>query len=826
MTTLTTRSVRPAELCDHCKLECDVSETIRVGDRKFCCAGCRAVAETLHELGLDEFYALRDESIPRSAVSVDTDSRIYDRYDDPAVAEAIERIDDDGVRHVDLLIEGAHCAGCVWVLEQLPRLLPTVASARLELPRGILRISMRSGERSLSELFSMIARLGYTAHPLRGVDELRWRRAEERRHILRLGVAFACFANAMLFAFALYGDHFQGMSEEWRRNFRLLGFVCSVIALVLPGRVFLFGALASIRTRRPHMDLPVAIALVVGTLWGGANSLRGVGEVYFESLTAVIFLLTIGRYLQFRQQRAAADSIELLYSMTPRLANRVENGVVRVVPVDSLARDEVVEVAPGETVPADGVIESGRSDFDDALMSGESIPKTLGVGNDVVAGSINISDTVRVRVARTGTDTRLGKLLARMRNEITSRTAVVRLADRAAHRLVCGVIGLAILTFVWWSRVSLGVAAEHAIALLIVTCPCALGLATPLAIEVALGHAARRGILVKNGDVIERLSRGGLVVFDKTGTVTSGVATLVDFDGDRETIDEAAALERGLAHPYARALVRVAANDAKVVSQRRFVAGGGVVGVVDGKSVAIGNASFLESLGKTRDHTRVSASSRFVEAGLAPVEIAVDERVVATCGFGDPPRANASALVRRLTKLGFDCSLLSGDDPRIAARVAEAIGIGAEACEGGASPERKIAAITEAKQRHELVVMVGDGVNDAAALAKSDVGIALKGGAEASLEAADVYLARGDIADIEHLVVGCRRTMAVVRGNLIASLSYNLVAATLAVCGVLHPWMAAVLMPLSSLTVVALSFRRRTFDPMPRAEGAACSSSN
>jgi len=819
MSALTTRLIRPAERCDHCQLECVPSETIRVGEQKFCCAGCRAVADTLRELGLDEFYALRDDSAQRAPASIVPDSRSYERYDDPEVVRDLERVDDDGVRHVDLMIEGAHCAGCVWVLEQLPRLLPMVASARLELPRGILRVSLRNGERALSKLFAMINRLGYTAHPLRGGDELSWRRAEERRHILRLGVAFACFANAMLFAFALYGDHFQGMSEEWRRNFRLLGFLCSVLALVLPGRVFLSGALASLRARRPHMDLPVAIALSIGTLWGGANSLRGVGEVYFESLTAVIFLLTIGRYLQFRQQRAAADSIELLYSMTPRLANRVESGVARVVPVDTLAQGDIVEVAPGETVPADGVIATGRSDFDDALMSGESTPKTLGVRDDVVAGSINISDTVRVRVVRTGADTRLGKLLSRMRSEITSRTAVVRLADRAAHRLVVGVLALSVLTFVWWSRVSFGVAAENAIALLIVTCPCALGLATPLAIEVALGLAARRGILVKNGDVIERLSRGGLVVFDKTGTLTSGIATLVEFNGDRTALDDAAALERGLAHPYARAVVGAASKDARTVSQRRCVTGGGVLGNVDGKSITVGNAGFLDSLGITRDRERVAVSSRFAEAGLAPVEIAVNHHVVATCGFGDPPRANASALVRSLRNLEFECSLLSGDDPRIAARVAASIGIGAEACEGGASPERKIAAIAEAKLRHELVVMVGDGVNDAAALAKADVGVALKGGAEASLEAADVYLARGDIADLEQLIVGCRRTMGVVRGNLIASLSYNLVAATLAVCGVLHPWMAAVLMPLSSLTVVALSFRRRTFDPVAEAGG-------
>lgn len=800
--------------CDHCKNSVEPALEVRTDRGVYCCAGCRAVAETLSELGLDDYYSLRDESAPSPRIEARADPAAHAKYDEPTLFESITRLDPDGTRRVDLVVEGAHCAGCVWVLERLPNLVTTVASARLELPRGVLRLALHPETTGLSSVFEMLSRLGYNGHPLRGDAEARVRRREERGHWLRMGVAFTSFANAMLFAFALYGDHFQGMSPEWRATFRWLGFACAAISLAFPGRVFLAGAWTSVRSRRPHMDLPVALALSVGTLWGGVNCVRGVGEVYFESLTAVIFLLSIGRYLQFRQQRAAADSIELLYSMTPRLAHRVTNGMVATVPVDVLEPGDLVEVRPGETVPADGVLETGRSDFDNAFMTGESVPRPLMENDAVVAGAVNVSATVRIRVSNVGVDTRLGRLLSRMREEITARAAVVRLADRAAHRLISIVLVAALATFVWWSRVSFEIAAEHAIALLIVTCPCALGLATPLAIEVALGRAAARGILVKNGEVIETLSRRGTILLDKTGTVTSGVAVLLDFEGDEAALRDAALLERDLGHPYARALASAAGAVEGLVVDRRLVVGGGVVGLVENVPVAVGNRAFLEGLGIERDGSWREVEERMTSAGRSPVEIARAGRVVAACGFGDPPRPEARRTITALRELGFSIELLSGDHPAIVRSIARAIGIPEEFAEGSASPERKIERVAETRARGELVVMVGDGVNDAAALAKADVGIAQRGGAEASLEAADVYLSRGDLTSLIELIVGCRRTLSVVRGNLIASAAYNVIAGSLAITGVLHPWMAAVLMPLSSLTVVALSFRRRTFEPL------------
>ncbi len=829
--------------CDHCgnALRGPNDSTLSVfGEHgTYCCVGCRAVAETLRELGLDDYYRLRGETKTEPAVGVDRDYAEFDeptffeRYVRPAALALPSTTEESGTscvepRRIELLVEGAHCAACIWVIEQLPRLLPGVLEARLELPRGVLRITFDGKRLALSELARMLARLGYPPHPLRGTDEQRLRKTEERAHLFRLGIAFTCFANAMLFAFALYGEYFEGMANEWKTTFRLLGFASALVALLFPGRVFLRGAISSLRAREPHMDLPVAIALSVGTVWGGVNAITGHGEVYFESLTAVIFLLSIGRYLQFRQQRSAADAIELLFTLTPRFANRIESGgeeKISRIPADALRIGDRVVVHSGETVPADGVIIDGESDFDLSLLTGESVPQRLVPGDDVPAGAINVTTMSQLVVRSIGSDTRLGKILSLMRHEASTRAPVVRLADRAAHRLVKLVLALAFLTFALWLRVSPGVAAEHAIALLIVTCPCALGLATPLAVEVALGRAARNKLLVKGGDVIERLGdrkAGGIVLLDKTGTLTTGRATLLEFSGEPRDLLRVAALERGLSHPYAKAFFQAAEDQASrgepepVVSACRSIPGGGVTGEVDGEVLFVGNKELLARHGIALDTSTRATEARFAASGLSPIFVARHDQVVAVAGFCDPPREDGARVVASLRERGFEVGLLSGDHATIARRIGAAVGIDPLRCEGGASPERKVAAVAEAAQRFGRVIMVGDGVNDAAALARADVGIALKGGAEASLEAADVYLARSDLQALVVLIDGCRRTLGVIRGNLLASLSYNAVAATLAIAGHIHPLAAAVLMPLSSLTVVAMSFRRRTFEDSER----------
>ncbi|MCA9285170.1 MAG: cation-translocating P-type ATPase, partial [Phycisphaerales bacterium] len=458
------------------------------------------------------------------------------------------------------------------------------------------------------------------------------------------------------------------------------------------------------------------------------------------------------------------------------------------------------------------------------------------------AGTVNISNAIELRVEATGEDTRIGRLMRLVEESAERRAPIVRLADRVAGWFTVSVLLLAGATAAWWWPTSPSAAIEHAVALLIVTCPCALGLATPLAVTVAIGRAARRGILIKGGEVLERLASGrrrhGLVLLDKTGTATEGRLSIVEIAGDPASIRLAATAERRVAHPVARAIVswcdgtddetdalppRVVRHDD--VTELEQTLGGGIGATVNGQRVLVGSPAFVGARA-IFEPALAAATSQFGANGLTPVAVAVEGRVRAVLGLGDAIRSDASTTLASIRRLGWRVGLLSGDHPAVVARVAAALAIDPTLARGGASPEDKVAAVERAAQDGS-VVMVGDGVNDAAALAVATVGVAVHGGAEASLAAADVHLASPGLAPIAELLEGSRRTLRIIRRNLMASLVYNLIAATLAATGAISPLMAAVIMPLSSLTVVGLSLRGRTFRPLrPCVAGGSTSPSS
>jgi len=426
----------------------------------------------------------------------------------------------------------------------------------------------------------------------------------------------------------------------------------------------------------------------------------------------------------------------------------------------------------------------------------------------VFAGTVNRGSPLAVRVDRAAEETRVGRLMREVARAAGRRAPVVQLADRLSGAFVAAVLVLAALTFALWAGAGAARALDHAIALLVVTCPCALALATPLAVTVAIGQAARRGILVKGGDALQALAKPGLLLLDKTGTLTEGRATLARWDGPDEVRPLVLALERHSQHPVARgfreAWPGIEPPAARAVTQTQ---GGGLEGVVDGRRVAIGAPAFV-----TARVTGPGADTPGCEPAdaLTPVWVAVDGRLVARAGFGDPVRADAAPALAALRERGFRARIVSGDDPAVVARVAAALGFAPGEARGAMSPEDKLATV-EAATREGAVVMVGDGVNDAAAIARATVGVGVRGGAEACLAAADVFIAREGVAPLAELADGARRAMNVIRLNIAISIVYNLVGAGLAVAGRIDPLVAAILMPWSSLTVVLISWRSRTF---------------
>ncbi|MHC5004185.1 MAG: heavy metal translocating P-type ATPase, partial [Planctomycetota bacterium] len=683
--------------CAHCGLPVPPGLLRADREEQFCCAGCEAVWAAIRGCGLERYYAVR-ERVEAPGQPARVTGRSYDALDDPAFHELYVTSLPDGQATAELYVEGVHCAACMWLIERLPQIVPGVSEVRLDLPRRLARVVWDPQRQRLSTVAAGLDRFGYPAHPSRGRSSRDLRRAEDRRSLVRIGVAGAIAGNVMVIAFALYGGMFHGMETSYYTLFRYSSLALTLLAIAWPGRTFFQGALAALRTHTGHMDLPIALGLAAGTIWSAVNTVRGTGEVYFESLTMLIFLLLVGRWVQQRQQRSSYDAVEQLYALTPSTARRLEDGAVREVPLESVMPDDLVEVRAGDSVPADGSVVEGASRLDLSLLTGESRPVAANAGDLVHAGTVNLSERIVVRVAATGQATRVGRLMRLVEQSAASRAPVVRLADRLAGWFVLVVLALAGATaLVWWS-IDPARALPNALSLLIVTCPCALGLATPLAIMAGIGQAARRGILVKGGETIEGLGRSGLILFDKTGTLTRGEVALVRWEGPAALGPLVAAAERHSAHPVARAFVAAFPADLDragpdLNAQVTEVTGGGITARVDGRELRVGSRPFLETAGVSIDGRWAEIESELVASALSPVFVAEAGALVAVAGFGDPVDDAARDTVAALARSGWSIGLLSGDHPAVAAAVAAQIGIEPQLVWGGVDPERKLALV-------------------------------------------------------------------------------------------------------------------------------------
>ena len=802
-------------LCAHCGLEALEGELRFFDGAAYCCAGCETAAAIIRQSGLTGFYALPD----RRTVRVQASDRSFAEFDHEAFHAAHVTRSVGGLAEVSLYLEGVHCASCVWLVERVPLVVQGTVRAELDVTRALARIAWDPARTTLSAIARGLDQLGYRPHPFRGRRADEARRAEERAMLTRIGVSGAIAANVMTIALALYSGFFTGMDAEFERYFRWLSFVLVTPALLWPGRVFYTSSWSALRAGGLHMDVPIALALAAGYIQGALNTVRDAGPIYFDAVATLIFLLLVGRYLQHRAQRSASDASALLGALSPATARAVEGEVVREIPTEAVMPAMLLEVRAGDTLAADGVVERGDSSLDLALLTGESRPESVSAGSRVFAGTVNLTATLLVRVTEAGATSRLGKLLSDVEQGARERAPVVLFADRIAGMFIAVVLVLAVVTAgLWWSRDSYA-AIDHAIALLVVTCPCALAMATPLSITVAIGRAARRGILIKGGHALEALTVPGTLFLDKTGTLTEGRLALEAWEGPDEVRALVLALERGSRHPIATALAAAWPDVTRhEAADLRETLGCGLEGVVQGRAVMIGKPEWVrERVRSLRASEAVGAHAWPADAAFdpsfTPVLIAVDGRIVAHAAFGDRIRPEARSAVAALSARGWRVRLLSGDAPNVVTRVAEELGLDAAACEGGATPERKRDVI---RTTEGPVVMVGDGVNDAAAISLATVGIAVRGGAEASMAAADVYLARGGIGALPELLDGARRTTGIIRRNMLIALGYNAVGVALAMMGAIDPLFAAILMPVSSLTVVLGAWQGRTF-PGPTA---------
>jgi P-type Cu2+ transporter len=790
-------------------------EVVEGAPRAFCCAGCLAVAQTITAAGLAGFYASRTASGARLAAETGDE---WTRWDETAAATGLVRDAGPDRQEVSLLLEGLTCGACVWLLETWLARQPGVVEARINFANRRAMVAWHPGTTKLSHVLRAVSTIGYRAHPYDPARSEALARTERRALLLRLAVALLAMMQVMMFAIPAYVSS-EGVAPEQQRLLEWASFVLTLPALFYSAAPFFRNAWREVSHRRLGMDVPVALGIGAAFAASAWATFTGNGVVYYDSVTMFIALLLIARYGELVARQKAGAAIEVVARQRPAIAERLGawpgSTSAATVAAAQLAAGDIVLVRPGAIVPADGEIVDGCSHVEEAMLTGESMPHARGPGDVVLAGSVNRDEALVVRVQAAGEATRLASVLRLVERAASERPAVARLADRVAAWFVGGLLLLALGTALVWWHFDPAQALPVTVALLVVSCPCALSLATPAALAAAAGSLARAGVVLARGDALEALARVTHVVLDKTGTLTEGcvrLATCTTTDGASraDALALAAAIDARSEHPLAHALRDAsaeAANDAgspPAVGAFRQVAGEGIEGTLDGVRVRVGRPAFVAMLaGPMPASLRHVADDLGNHGALAALGDEHGWRALFT--FADALRPGAARLVAALRDLGITPVVLSGDRPASVDQVARALGI-ADA-RGDLAPEDKRAAIAGLQAQGAVVAMMGDGINDAPALAQAQVSISLGTATPLAQHTADVVILSDRIERAATALREARRALAVIRQNLGWAVAYNAIAIPAAAFGFVTPAVAAVGMSLSSLVVVSNALR-------------------
>jgi Cu2+-exporting ATPase len=789
------------QLCAHCSLPVPPARHVESGDA-FCCAGCEAVYAILHETNLDEYYSLRERIGAEKTGPARVSGKAFEYFDDAEFLKRYAEPRAEGRLSIRFYLEGVHCAACSWLVEKVLLEREGAAYAQLDMGRNIVEIVFDPVAVRLSKLAQALDRFGYTPHPLVEDSVAQARKKETRSLLLRMGVAGAVAGNIMLLAAALYAGEFTGIDTDLANLFRWVSFGLALPAVFYSAMPFYRGAIAGLRAGMLHMDLPISLGIVAAMSVSVAATVQSRGEVYFDSLSILIFLLLVGRMLLSRASSRAADAAETLMEQAPQRVRRETNGKVEEIALAAADAGDTLLFLPGDVIAVDGIALQGGW-VTEAHLSGESDAVWKETGATVYAGSQVVSVPLRLQATAVGAFTRLSQLSEMIRQAASMRAPIVKLHDRIAGYFVATVLTLAAITAIIWWNIDPAKMPWNVAALLVITCPCALGLATPVALSIAMGRAAKRGIYIKASDALERASTIRHAMLDKTGTLTSGKTELVASKFARELTPreqdklmmQVAVLESYSTHPVGQALKKIDPTNFEVSDVA--VHAQGITGLVAGDKLAVGSRRFMREL-EVLDHELTGECD-------GNVLVARNGKILACLLVADPISKDAQQAVDALRKRNIAVELLSGDRTAEVTRVARALGI--VAARGDVTPEEKLSRVAELEASGTRTAMFGDGVNDAAALSRATVGVSAAEAADVARSAADVFVSRrGPIAFAE-LVSLSNNTMRTIRRNVVIAICYNALGAGLAMAGLVSPLFAALLMPASSITVLTLAVR-------------------
>ena len=810
--------------CFHCGLplpsQAPWCVTIDSTVRPMCCPGCQAVAQGIVDNGFADYYATRDGF----AVTAEALPPELALYDSPANARQFAR--DGTMCEAVLSIEAIRCAACVWLIERRIAQLPGVQDVAMNVATERLQVRWQADVTTPATIIRTLREIGYTATPFDPVRQDAQLERARKTLFRQLFIAGLAMMQVMMYALPVYLANDGSMDADMTGLMRWAGLLLTLPAVFYSARPFFAGAWRSVVNRVPGMDLPVSIGILAAFGASLVATLRGHGEIYFDSITMFVFLLLCSRYLELSARRKAATALNALQRALPAAALRMIDYPARrdteLIAAEQLQIGDVMLVRPGDALAADGILVEGVCAIDLSLLTGESLLQPRAIGAALPGGAVNATQPIVVRITRAAADSTLSALVRLVERAAQGKPQLALWADKVAGWFVSALLLLAVIVFVFWLIFDPPRAWPIAIAILVVSCPCALSLATPTALAAATDRLVQQGVLIVQPHVLETLHRATHVIFDKTGTLTLGkpvlqhLATFAGMAPDR-CLQIAAALESSSAHPLAGAILAAAQRTdlsrfgTPVVSALEQVAGQGLAGMVDGVPYRLGSAAFVQAM-------TGNAASRAALPDTSAVFLGTGGALLARFDLADGLRDDAASVVERFQKAGKHVILLSGDRQTVAQGVARQLGI--EHAVGDATPDGKLAFVQALQRDGAIVAMVGDGVNDAAVLRAADVSFAMGSGAALAQTHADCVLLSPRLSALSEVAATAAKTLQVVRQNLWWASAYNLIAIPAAAAGLLTPWISAIGMSVSSAVVVLNALRLRRATPLPPPVGS------
>ncbi|NOQ30133.1 MAG: cadmium-translocating P-type ATPase [Helicobacteraceae bacterium] len=783
--------------CDHCHLEFGKDVMIKDDEHYFCCGGCQGVFHLLSENGLDSFYDKAGSTKLSRPVEEFEDSITFDT---PSFYDKFVSKDKDGFSEVSLIIEGIHCSACVWLNEKALGQMDGVIEAYINHTNNKAKITWSDSNVKLSQIIDMIRAIGYDAFPYDpSIQEVRADKAR-KDYYMRLAVAVFGSMNIMWIAVAQYAGYFTGITQEIKTILNTAEWILSTPVLFYSGWNFFKGSYYGIKNHIVNMDILVATGATLTYIYSIYITLNNSGEAYFDSVSMIITFVLIGKFLETLSKKSAADTLDVMSKNIPSEISVIENENIVLKNVNDVEIGDTIMLRLGERAVIDGILLEGESNFDESSLSGESEPILKKVGDKIVSGTTSIDGAIRYSATKDFTHSTLSNIVSLLESAIAKKPRIEKIANRLSEHFSLAILLASFATFLVWFFGGSGfeVSFMIAISVIVIACPCALALATPVASLVGFSLSLKKGILFKESAMLESMAQAEVIVFDKTGTLTNGKPSVIKHE-QYENIDKKLiySLTSSSTHPISNGVseyLKDESNELLALNNLEQVRGRGIKASFNKDRLLGGNALFLKEHGIIVDDS--GEGSHFF--------VAFKNTLVAKFTLKDELKDDALNSVERIKKFGLLTIILSGDREESVKEVASALGI--KEYHYGLSPEQK-SEFVQKLQQSKKVVMAGDGINDILALANADIAIAMGSGSDIAIEVSDVVLLNNSLVTLADSFAIARRTYSLIKQNLAISLLYNAITIPLAMMGYIIPLIAAISMSFSSLLVVGNSLR-------------------